>query len=76
MAVRRRTWTVVCSASSDTGSSTPFSADFEMRVTLIAHVEWNRTVAATFNLDGGGGGARCSVCCTTDSGISLVKESK
>lgn len=51
-AVRSNTWTNVCNASRVTGASMPLSADFEIKVTETAQLEWNNTVKATFVRDG------------------------
>ena len=54
---KRITWTVVCRARRVMGKSRPLRADFEMRVTEMAHEEWNSTVRTTFKreaTDGGG----------------------
>jgi len=52
--VKSTTWTNVCNASRVTGASMPLSADFEIKVTETAQLEWNNTVKATFVRDGDG----------------------
>lgn len=53
MMVRRSSCTVVCSASSVTGASTPLRADLDKMVLQMAHDEWKSTVRATRVRDGG-----------------------
>lgn len=53
MMVRRTNCTVVCSASSVTGASTPLRADLDKMVLQMAHDEWKSTVRATRVRDGG-----------------------
>jgi hypothetical protein len=50
--VNSTTWTNVCNASRVTGASIPLRADFEIKVTETAQLEWNNTVKATFVRDG------------------------
>jgi hypothetical protein len=50
--VKSTTWTNVCNASRVTGASMPLRADFEIKVTETAQLEWNNTVKATFVRDG------------------------
>jgi hypothetical protein len=52
--VKSTTWTNVCNASKVTGASIPLRADFEIKVTETAQLEWNNTVKATFVRDGDG----------------------
>jgi hypothetical protein len=54
IAVRRRAWTKVCSASSVTGASMPLRADLERIVLRMAHEEWKSTVRVTRKREGGG----------------------
>jgi hypothetical protein len=54
MSERNRTCIIVCTARRATGSEAALRADLEISVKLMAHVEWKRTVRATFRRDGGG----------------------